>query len=114
MANTSQRSQSTASCGRLIAMESGCTQGFDPFTGTTDYLKINFPCMPDSIELARSAEYMVVPSQVMPDGLHQYKWTNPLVIPFSFKLHAFDEEFCPNGALSLLETVALLHSFQTK
>ena len=114
MANTSQRSQSTASCGRLIAMESGCTQGFDPFTDTTDYLKINFPCMPDSIELARSAEYMVVPSQVMPDGLHQYKWTNPLVIPFSFKLHAFDEEFCPNGALSLLETVALLHSFQTK
>jgi hypothetical protein len=103
--------QRSSSCGRLIAYESGNVKDLSPFTGTTNYAAINFPAMPDSIELARSVDYMVVPSQVMPDGLHQYKWTNPMTIPFSFRLHSFDREFCPRGALSLMETVALLHSF---
>ena len=67
--------------------------------------------MPETIELARSVEYLVVNNQVMPDGFHQYKWTNPLNIPFSFKLHAFDREYCPQGALSLLQVASLLQSF---
>lgn len=67
--------------------------------------------MPDSIELTRAVEYLVVPAMTMPDGFHQYKWTNPLNIPVAFKLHSFDKEFCPNGALSVLQAAALLHSF---
>lgn len=67
--------------------------------------------MPDEVELARSADYMVVNSQVMPDGIHQYKSTSPLIIPVSFKLHSGDKEYCPKGALSLLQLAALLQSF---
>lgn len=68
--------------------------------------------MPENgIELARSAEYLVVNSQVMPDGIHQYKSTTPLNIPVAFKLHSFDKEYCPQGALSLLQLSALLQSF---
>lgn len=96
--------------GRLIVLESGRTTDYDPFSGLGSMVSINFPAMPDSIELARSVEYMVVNSPVMPDGIHQFKWTNPLTIPFSFKLHSFDKEYCPKGALSLLEAAALLHA----
>lgn len=74
--------------------------------------QINFPCMPDSIELARSAEYLVTTSPVAPDGIHTYTHTNPLTIPFSFKVHAFDKQFCPQGVLSLLQMAALLHAFE--
>lgn len=91
-------------------LDSGRTTGFDPFSGLSTFVAINFPAMPESIELARSADYLVVNSQVMPDGIHQYKSTNPLNIPFSFSLHAFDKEYCPQGALSLMQTAALLES----
>lgn len=97
--------------GRLIVLESGHTTGYDPFAGLSSFVAINFPMMPESLELARSVEYLVVNSQVMPDGIHQYKSTQPLSIPVSFKLHAFDKEFCPQGALSLLQLASLLHSF---
>jgi hypothetical protein len=77
-----------------------------------DEISIDFPSMPDTIELARRAEYAVSPANiVLPDGVHMYKGTLPLEIPFSFKLHAFDQEFCPNGALTLLQLAARLHSF---
>jgi hypothetical protein len=56
-------------------------------------------------------DYFIVPNQIMPDGFHQYRSTNPLTIPVSFKLHAFDKAYCPNGALSVLQIAALLHSF---
>lgn len=97
--------------GRLIVLESGRTTGFDPFAGLSTFVAINFPAMPEAVELARSAEYLVVNSQVMPDGIHQYKSTQPLSIPFSFSLHAFDKEYCPQGALSLLQVASLLQSF---
>lgn len=97
--------------GRLIVLESGRTKGFDPFAGLSSFVAINFPAMPDTLDLARSVEYMIVNSQVMPDGVHQYKATQPLSIPFSFSLHAFDKEYCPQGALSLLQVAALLESF---
>jgi hypothetical protein len=98
--------------GRLIVLESGHTTGFDPFAGLSSFVAINFPMMPENgIELTRSVEYLVVNSQVMPDGIHQYKSTMPLNIPISFKLHSFDKEYCPQGALSLLQLAALLHSF---
>lgn len=105
------RRASYPNSGRLIVLESGRTTGFDPFAGLSTFVAINFPMMPDSVELARSVEYLVVNSQVMPDGIHQYKSTQPLNIPVAFKLHSFDKEFCPQGALSLLQLAALLHSF---
>ncbi len=98
-------------CGRLIVLDSGRTKSFDPFAGLSSLVAINFPSMPDSVELARAVEYLVVPNMVMPDGIHQYKWTNPLSIPFSFKLHYLDKEFCPKGALSILQIAGLLNSF---
>lgn len=104
------RQSSYPYCGRLFVLETGRTTGYDPFAGLSSFPGINFPAMPDSIELARSVEYLVVNSPVMPDGIHQYKWTNPLTIPFSFKLQSFDKDFCPKGAKSLLELAALLHA----
>lgn len=98
-------------CGRLIVLESGKTGINDPFSGLGDFLSIDFPAMPDSVELARTVDYLVVNNQVMPDGIHQYKSTQPLVIPFSFQLMSFDQDFCPQGALSLLILAARLHSF---
>jgi hypothetical protein len=66
--------------------------------------------MPDVIELARSAEYRVSAAPYTPDGIHLYKQTNPLSIPFSFTLHAADSTFCSQGGLSLLIMAANLHA----
>jgi len=72
---------------------------------------LNFPSMPDSIELARKAVYATHPLYLSPDGaVAWYQYTEPLRIPFSFKLHAFDHEYCPQGALTLLDIAAKLHS----
>ncbi len=98
-------------CGRLLVLETGKLNGYDPFSGLEDAVSIDFPSMPDSIEFARTADYMVNSNQLMPDGLHQYKGTQPLSIPFSFRLAAMDEDYCPNGALSLLQLAGRLHSF---
>ncbi len=88
-------------CGRLVQL-----------SNLNDEISIDFPSMPDTIELVRRAEYAVSPANiVLPDGMHQYRGTLPMDIPFSFKLHAFDVEFCPNGALTLLQLAARLHSF---
>lgn len=71
---------------------------------------IDFPAMPDSIEFARRAEYIVQTSFVMPDGIHAYKKTHPLRIPISFRLH-YNDPYCPQGALTLLHIAARLHAF---
>jgi hypothetical protein len=106
-----RRKKSFPYCGRLIALPTSANvlskKTFDFLVETS----VDFPAMPDSIELARQAEYYVLNSMLTPDGVHQYKWTTPLVIPFSFRLHAFDEEFCPEGALTLLKLAARLHAF---
>lgn len=73
---------------------------------------INFPSMPDAIDLARRATYYVKSFFSMPDGFHQYQYTDPLRIPFSFKLHAFDHEYCPQGGLTILDIAAKLHALQ--
>ena len=77
----------------------------------TGVVSFDFPSMPDVVELARSADYYVNYSPVMPDGMHQYRGTKPLEIPLAFKLHAMDRTFCPYGALTLLQLAARLHSF---
>lgn len=66
--------------------------------------------MPDSIELSRSANYQVTPGYVTPDGLHLYNHTEPMQIPISFSLHAFDQDYCKDGAMTLLNLAARLHA----
>jgi hypothetical protein len=111
MPNTPQRE--TINC-RLITLDSG--------SDVLEYVKgmveegegmvvINFPSMPDSIELARQAEYKVRTSFLMPDGIHVYKWTEPLIIPFSFGLHHSDAEYCGDeGPLALMKLAAKFES----
>lgn len=74
---------------------------------------INFPAMPDTIELTRKAHYYnAVTSPITPDGFHVYQSTEPLSIPVSFTLSAFDDEYCrPDiGPIMLLSLAAKLHA----
>jgi hypothetical protein len=71
---------------------------------------INFPAMPDTIELLRAADYSVTTTPGDPDGIHVYLGTKPQEIPINFKLHSFDKQYCTRGALTLLQLAARLHS----
>ena len=107
-----RRQESFPHCGRLIvmdALQSGVNRPLEPFS-LEDNFSIDFPAMPESIELARSAEYKVVTNMVVPDGVHQYWYTSPLQIPFTFNLHYLDDKYCPDGALTLLRIAARLHA----
>lgn len=101
--------------GRLVTLtnfsrESGLNQLRNDAT-IQNAIVLNFPSMPDSVELARKAVYATHPLYLSPDGaVAWYQYTEPLRIPFSFKLHAFDHEYCPQGALTLLDIAAKLHS----
>lgn len=72
---------------------------------------VEFPAMPEVVELAREAEYHVVNTWSLPDGIHVYKRTTPVIIPIEFSLNAFDDEYCTDGALTLLKLAASLHYF---
>lgn len=112
-----RRSRSDPACGRLIILSGLGDRArtiFDP-TNVSEwererFVSINFPSMPDVIELARSADYAVLSSQAFPDGIHQYRSTSPLEIPVSFKLSAHDSEYCPKGAYTLLQLASVLQS----
>lgn len=116
MADKNIRRDDKLLCGRLVAMGSTTTPVMQEMTrlnaknGFSNIISIDFPAMPDTIELARSTEYYAESNLVMPDGIHQYKKTKPLEIPFSFRIHSFDEQYCQKGALTLLELAARLHS----
>lgn len=111
MGNTTAvlKRKSYPACGRLIIIQRGFRQ-LSPTENNQQNEAINFPAMPDGIELARQADYMVTTNLVIPDGIHFYRGTQPLKIPISFKLHSYDEEFCPKGALSLLHVASTLHA----
>ena len=100
-------------CGRLVAMPttSTLTQLNALQDSESKFLSIDFPAMPDTIELVRTADYKVSYSLPVPDGVHTYVGTKPLEIPISFKLHSFDKQYCKKGALTLLQLAARLHSF---
>lgn len=73
--------------------------------------EIVFPAMPETLELAREANYQVTSPLPLPDGIHIYQSVNPFTIPFNFKVHAFDDEVTKGyGASYLLQTAALLHA----
>lgn len=101
-------------CGRLVALPSTITmtqlRAVDVNAGLRNVISIDFPAMPDAIELARSTDYLVNYNIVMPDGIHQYRGTKPMEIPISFKLHSMDQQFCRKGALTLLQLASRLHS----
>jgi hypothetical protein len=67
--------------------------------------------MPETVDLARSVSYQTVNTQSNPDGFHFYNYTECLVIPISFKLHAFDTEYCTGGPFTLLLIAARLQAF---
>lgn len=103
--------------GRLVAMSSTLNTAQKNVMveaskfGLRNLISIDFPAMPDVIELARSADYYVNYNIIMPDGIHQYRGTKPMEIPVSFTLHAMDQQYCKKGALTLLQLAARLHSF---
>ena len=100
--------------GRLVSLGS-------TYNGVADYLTsnrsneassstvINFPSMPEVVELARAADYRMTSAPYTPDGIHLYKKTDPLKIPIAFSLH-YQDPFCSKGGLSLLLMAAKLHS----
>lgn len=103
-------------CGRLVALPTSHTKTdlenvLNQRGLKNNIISIDFPAMPDTIELARTTDYYMNPNPVMPDGIHQYKATKPLEIPVSFRLHAMDQQYCKMGALTLLQLAARLHSF---
>lgn len=113
MADENIRRDENLLCGRLVAMPT--TSTLEQLNALQDseskFLSIDFPAMPDTIELARTADYKVSYSLPVPDGVHTYVGTKPLEIPISFKLHSFDKQYCKKGALTLLQLAARLHSF---
>ena len=97
--------------GRLIVLDQK-TDLTNPTAALENHLSIDFPAMPDVIELSRTAEYEVSHSMSVPDGVHQYMGTKPLEIPISFPLHYNDPEYCAaEGAKTILTLAARLHSF---
>ncbi len=121
MADVNIRRDENLLCGRLVALPTTTAQTLAAAQQATaaaraergfeNVISIDFPAMPDQIEIARSAEYLVNYNIVMPDGIHQYKGTRPLEIPLTFRLHSYDQQYCKKGALTLLQLAARLHSF---
>lgn len=113
-AQSIKRDKSFPACGRLIVLQS--LQGQDVNTILDQdqrfegFTAINFPSMGDSIELVRRAEYMVSSPVGFPDGIHMYKGTAPLEIPISFKIHSFDDEYCPEGVKTLLKITGTMQA----
>lgn len=103
--------------GRLVGLANN-TQGVRNWlasgqsadVSTSGMTVISFPSMPETLDLARQAEYFVSPVYMNPDGIHTYKDTKPLEIPVSFVLSIHDHEYCRHGALTLLATAAKLHA----
>ena len=99
--------------GRLISLSHSKDSVRDYLLGEnyiSNMVVIYFPANPDSIDLIRTTDYKVSTNFFLPDGIHQYRATNPLEIPFSFSLTAFDKEYCSKGALTLLQIAARLHA----
>jgi hypothetical protein len=105
-----RRAKSYPRCGRLIVLEEGTRADHLSPLDLTRFFSIDFPAMPDQIELVREAQYNSLMNLVAPDGVHMYKGTSLMEIPFEFKLHFLDKEYCPDGALSILTTAARLHA----
>jgi len=76
-----------------------------------DQVVIDFPNLPDEIDIMRTSEWRVTQSPLLPDGFHMYDHTSPMELPFTFKIHAFDD-YSINGAETILQIAAKLHALQ--
>jgi hypothetical protein len=103
-----RRERSWRHNGRLLVLSDSTLD--TPWAPVGNAFSIDFPAMPESIELARSAVYKVQANMVFPDGIHVYESTSPQEIPFSFKIHHGDHDYCQEGPLTLLKLAARLHS----
>lgn len=106
-----RRDASFPFCGRLIALPTSRALDVGEDVELLTELSVDFPAMPDFIDLNRSADYNVTVPINLADGVHTFRGTRPLEIPFAFRLHSFDQQFCPRGAFTLLQLAARLHSF---
>lgn len=111
---TPRRGQTYAVLKSLVNMDrtSSAASALPGQAENAGQIVINFPCMPDTIELARRANYTnEVPSPITPDGFYLYNHTEPLSIPISFSLHGFDRDYCrDSGPYMLLSIAAKLHA----
>jgi len=100
-----------ASLATLIDQAPGIDGSTGYGTENSGQIVINFPCMPESVELARQATYSSVSAMPMPDGFHVYHHTDPLRIPLKFSLAARDDDYCgSDGPYALLAIAARLHA----
>jgi hypothetical protein len=104
------REKGYPACGRLIVLDDGTQADHLQPLDQNKFFSIDFPAMPDQIELARQADYRVQTNYAMPDGVHLYRGTNPMEVPFEFKLHYLDKSYCKEGALTLINIAARLHA----
>lgn len=99
----------------LYTLESGdnLTTSVIP-TAQGSRIIINFPAMPELLELARSAVYRnFSESPITPDGYHIYQHTEPMEVPIRFSISARDDDYCNgDGPLALLQTAASLQALQ--
>jgi len=98
---------------QLFTLVSNITDDFLNFVSQEreDQIVINFPNLPEEIDLMRSSEWRVTSSPLLPDGFHIYDHTTPLEIPFTFKFHAFDD-YSINGPETILQVAAKLQALQ--
>ncbi len=112
--NAPVRTQESKSrrCGMLRSFSNNSIDSLDRHggTGSPGEIVIWFPCIKDSIELRRSANFENKgPTLATPDGVWIYKNTEPLKIPIHFELH-YNDELCSEGSYSLLSISAKLHA----
>jgi hypothetical protein len=102
----------------LIVLEGAGEQGLPIETYTGEHgehgeggiVQINFPALPDTVDLVRRANYNVRTSPAFPDGIHQYMGTDVLKIPVEFELHHADRRYCPQGPFTLIQVASELES----
>ena len=114
MATVYKRATSYASLISLVSSsDASLSAGNQTYTSDAGgRVVVNFPAMPETLELARQANYEnIVQTPITPNGFHLYRHTDPLKIPLKFSLSSNDQDYCGNdGAYALLRIAANLHA----
>jgi hypothetical protein len=107
----SRKSGVYASLATLVDQWPGSDGSTSYSTENTGQIVINFPCMPETLEMARQATYTSISAIPLPDGFHIYHHTDPLRIPLKFSLSAKDDDYtAQDGPYALLAIAARLHA----
>lgn len=94
---------------RLLSIGEGGISDSSTDTGGSSPVIIDFPSMPETIDLVRNSKYIVETPPNVPDGIHVFHFTEPMKIPISFKISSYDS-FAPQGGLTLLYIASKLHA----